>query len=43
VSWIRGWIPCTHTGRILELEIIGACAPEDIADLGLLIERLRCH
>jgi hypothetical protein len=43
VSWLRAWIPCSHTGREVELEIIGACSPADLDGLTILIERLRCH
>ena len=43
VSWVRGWIPCTHTGREVSMEIIGACEPREIEELAVLVERLRCH
>ena len=43
VSWLRAWIPCTHTGRDLHLEIVGACDAAEIDDLTVLVERLRCH
>lgn len=43
VSWLRGWIPCTHTGRELSVEIIGACEPAEIEELSVLVEHLRCH
>jgi hypothetical protein len=43
VSWLRSWVACTHTGRDIGIEIVGACPPSEISDLGLLLERLRCH
>lgn len=43
VSFLRAWIPCTHTGRDVNLEIIGACSSTEIDDLGVLVERLHCH
>ncbi len=43
VSWLRGWVPCTHTGREIDVEIIGACTAADIEELAVLVERLRCH
>ncbi len=43
VSWLRGWIPCTHTGRDLQVEIVGACEPGDLDELAVLVEHLRCH
>ncbi len=43
VHWARAWIPCSHTGRALSVELVGACELAEIDALVPVVERLGCH
>lgn len=43
VHWARAWIPCQHTGRVLAVELVGACDAAEIDALVPVMEHLGCH
>ena len=43
VHWARAWIPCQHTGRVLSVELVGACGATEIDALVPVVEHLGCH